>query len=222
MSLCHVMVVDDDTRLRRLLHTYLAENGFTVSEATKPSEADALLQVFAFDAIVMDVMMPEMDGITYTAKLRRRGLNTPILILTAKGDSQDRITGLESGADDYLPKPFEPKELLLRLNNLIKHHGVENKNQIAFGPYVYYHESHQLKKQDQIIPLTTAENELLVLMMDHANEILSREELAEMTHQDNARTIDVQITRLRKKIEADAKAPAFIQTVRGKGYRFIL
>jgi len=222
MNTCHIMVVDDDTRLRQLLHTYLAKNGFTVSEATKPSEADALLQVFAFDAIVMDVMMPELDGISYTAKLRKKNLKTPILILTAKGDSHDRIVGLESGADDYLPKPFEPKELLLRLNNLIKRNEGTGKNQMVFGPYTYYCETHQLKKQDQNISLTTAETELLDLMLQHANEILSREEIAQMMQQDNARTIDVQITRLRKKIELDAKAPVFVQTIRGKGYRFIL
>jgi len=221
MTAHHVLIVDDDTRLRQLLHAYLSKNDFTVSEAGKPSEADALLQLFVFDVIIMDVMMPEQDGISYTAHLRQKGLQTPILILTAKGDSQDRITGLESGADDYLPKPFEPKELLLRINNLIKRQTTA-KTQIAFGPYVYYSDIAQLKKQDQVIPLTTAESDLLNFLLQHANTTLSREELATMTHQDNIRTIDVQITRLRKKIESDAKKPIFIQTVRGKGYRIIL
>ncbi|MBP5344554.1 MAG: response regulator [Alphaproteobacteria bacterium] len=220
MTVQHVLIVDDDNRLRQLLHTYLAKQGFTVSEASKSSEASALLQLFVFDAIVMDVMMPEMDGITYTAQLRKQGLQTPILILTAKGDSQDRITGLESGADDYLPKPFEPKELLLRLTNLMKRKNAAT--QLTFGPYTYYEDVQQLKKQDQVIPLTAAECKLLGVLLQHANVALSREKLAEMTDQDNARTIDVQITRLRKKIEADIKKPVFIQTVRGKGYRIIL
>ena len=222
MTLSHILVVDDDTRLRQLLHAYLAQNGFTVSEASKPSEADTLLQVFDFDTIVMDVMMPEQDGISYTAKLRKKGLSTPILILTAKGDSHDRIHGLESGADDYLPKPFEPKELLLRIHNLIKHRSPDSKEQITFGSYTYYYETHQLKKGKQQIPLTNAESELLECLLKATNAVLSREELADMIHQENIRTIDVQITRLRKKIETDAKAPVFIQTVRGKGYRFII
>lgn len=222
MTLCHILIVDDDIRLRKLIQKYLTQNGFTVSEASKPSEASDLLKLFKFDAIIMDVMMPEQDGISYTAKLRKSDLTTPILILTAKGDSQSRITGLESGADDYLAKPFEPKELLLRLTNLIKRHMSDTKKQIIFGPYTYIFETKQLKMNDDIISLTSAEQELLEIMLNHANDALSREDLAEMTHQENARTIDVQITRLRKKIESDAKAPVFIQTVRGKGYRFVL
>ena len=222
MAIRHVLVVDDDVKLRQLLHAYLTKNDFTVSEAGKPSEADALLQLFVFDVIILDVMMPEQDGISYTAKLRRKGLQSPILILTAKGDSQDRIVGLESGADDYLPKPFEPKELLLRLNNLIKRQMTSSKTQITFGPYTYYSDTQQLKKQDRTISLTTAESELLSLLLQSANTAMSREELANKTHQNNVRTIDVQITRLRKKIETDVKKPVFIQTVRGKGYRIIL
>ena len=221
MTLRHILVVDDDIRLRQLIHRYLAQNDFTVSEAEKPSEASELLKVFQFDAIIMDVMMPEQNGIDYTAHLRKNHLTTPILILTAKGDSQSRINGLESGADDYLPKPFEPKELLLRLNNLIKRQASDSSKQILFGPYTYFVETNQLKRQDEVIVLTNAEQELLSCMLQHMNTTLSREELAEMTHQDNARTIDVQITRLRKKIEVDAKAPVLIQTVRGKGYKVI-
>ena len=222
MTVRHVVVVDDDVKLHQLLRTYLTQNNFTVSEAGKPSEADALLQLFVFDVIILDVMMPEQDGISYTAKLRQKGLQSPILILTAKGDSQDRIVGLESGADDYLPKPFEPKELLLRLNNLIKRQQVSVNAQVSFGPYTYYSDTQQLKKQDEIIPLTTVESALLGLLLQHVNTAISREELASKTHQNNVRTIDVQITRLRKKIEADAKKPMFIQTVRGKGYKIIL
>lgn len=221
MTLRHILVVDDDKRLRQLIHKYLVQNGFTVSEAEYPSQATDLLQIFQFDAIIMDVMMPEQDGISYTADLRAKKITTPILILTAKGDAQSRITGLESGADDYLPKPFEPKELLLRINNLIKRQSSETKNQVIFGPYTYIVDTKQLKKQDTIIPLTNVEQDLLDCLIKQPNTALSREELAKMTHQDNERTIDVQITRLRKKIEPDAKTPVLIQTVRGKGYKII-
>ena len=134
MTKNHLLVVDDDEKLRQLLDQYLSRSGFVVTEAENPKKADELLQIFSFDAIVMDVMMPYQNGVEYTHILRQKGLKTPILILTAMGDTLSRISGLEAGADDYLCKPFDPKELLLRLNNLLKHQQEEDQ-EIHFGPF---------------------------------------------------------------------------------------
>ena len=219
----HILVIDDDTRLRRLLKKYLTDNGFEVSEASNPNEADDLLALFVFDLIIMDIMMPQKSGLDYTKELRDRDLQIPILMLTAMGDSSNRITGLENGADDYLPKPFEPRELLLRINNIRRRvMALRHSDEVYFGPYTYNLTTGALLQNDTQIVLTTAEQELLKALASKAGETISREELGELLKTDNLRNIDVQITRLRKKLETDIKKPLCIQTVRGQGYLLVL
>lgn len=215
----HILVIDDDTRLRRLLKKYLIDNGFEVSEASNPNEADDLMELFVFDLIIMDIMMPQKNGLDYTKELREQGVQTPILMLTAMGDSSNRITGLENGADDYLPKPFEPRELVLRINNILRRVvALRNSDEVYFGPYTYNLTNGILVQNDTPISLTTAEQELLRALASKVGETISREELGELLQTDNLRNIDVQITRLRKKLEIDIKKPLCIQTVRGQGY----
>ena len=216
----HILIIDDDTRLRQLLDQYLTRNGFIVSEAANPLEAEHFLNLVRVDAMVMDIMMPQKNGDVFTKELRQKGVTTPILMLTAMGDTNSRITGLEAGADDYLPKPFEPKELLLRLTNLLKHNVVQNQPQIALGPYQYFPKTGYLSLNNTPIALTSAEQTLLDLLMKHLNTVVSRDSLAQWLNVDNERSVDVQITRLRKKLDPDSKLN-FIQTIRGKGYRVI-
>lgn len=216
----HILIVDDDTRLRQLLKSYLAKNGFIVSEASNANDAEDLLKYIKPNAIVMDIMMPQKNGDILTQELRQKGLLIPILILTARGDSASRIAGLEAGADDYLPKPFEPKELVLRLNNLIKHQIQVTETTFTFGPYTYQLQTGVLKQGDTNIPLTGAEQALLTYLIQQNNQIVSRETLAEQLNLENIRTVDVQITRLRKKLETGT-TEHIIQTIRGKGYRLI-
>ena len=223
MSQNHILVIDDDTRLRKLLQKYLSGNDFEVSEAANAEEALSLIQLFSFDLLVMDVMMPGKDGYTLTKQLRETGYDTPILMLTAMGDIDNRITGLENGADDYLTKPFEPKELLLRIHNILRRAQSKRQSEsVSFGPYTYKTTTGILLKEEEPVSLTTAEQELLRALAQKPNQILSREELADLLKTDNIRTIDVQITRLRKKIESDIKNPLYIQTVRGQGYSLVI
>ena len=214
----HLLIVDDDEKLCRLLDQYLTRSGFVVTRAGNPQEAEELLKLFSFDAIVMDVMMPYQNGVEYTHILRQKGLKTPILMLTAMGDTLSRISGLEAGGDDYLSKPFDPKELLLRLNNLLKHKSMVIDS-ITFGPFMY--KNGCLQKGGKKIDLTTAEQNLLMVLIQQLNQPVTREELARQTQTKTPRTIDVQITRLRQKIEEDVKHPFWIQTVRGKGYKLV-
>ena len=214
----HLLIVDDDEKLCRLLDQYLTRSGFVVTRAENPKEAEELLKLFSFDAIVMDVMMPYQNGVEYTHILRQKGLKTPILMLTAMGDTLSRISGLEAGGDDYLSKPFDPKELLLRLKNLLKHTSGATDS-FAFGPFIY--KNGCLQKNGKKIDLTTAEQNLLMVLMQQLNQPIMREELARQTQTKTPRTIDVQITRLRQKIEEDMKHPFWIQTVRGKGYKLV-
>ena len=215
----HILVIDDDTRLRRLLNKYLSDNGFDVTQASNPAEASQALDLFVFDLMIMDIMMPQKNGLEYTKELRDAGVTTPILMLTAMGDSSTRITGLENGADDYLPKPFEPRELVLRINNILKRiASLHPDDEIYFGPYRYHTKTAELFQNDAPVLLTTAEQDLLKALASKAGETISREELAEILKTDNLRSIDVQITRLRKKLETDIKKPQYIQTVRGQGY----
>ncbi len=218
----HILVIDDDLRLRKLLKKYLSENGFVTSEAANAKEAEDLLELFAFDLLIMDVMMPEKNGMDFTKELRENNLTTPILMLTAMADSDDRINGLEIGADDYLPKPFEPRELVLRINNILKRVTTLNLDEdVYFGPYKFNVQKGRLMKGDEPITLTTAEQALLQALAQKAGETVSREELGHLLETDNLRTIDVQITRLRRKIETDIKQPSCIQTVRGQGYTLV-
>lgn len=221
----HILVVDDDTRLRSLLQRYLREQGFLVSAAKDAIEAENFIQNFIFDLLIVDVMMPKITGLEFLNNLRAKGNNIPIIILTAMGETADRISGLEAGADDYLPKPFEPKELVLRINNILKRtiKAKELSSKLIFHGLSYDIEKGELRDNDgKIIHITPVEKTLLSLFGNNIGEVYTRDELAEVLGvTENQRTVDVQITRLRKKIETDTKNPRYLQTVRGKGYMLI-
>ena len=220
----HILVVDDDDRLRSLLKKYLTKNNFLVFEAKDAFDAKKLLNFIAVDFIVLDRMMPGKSGIEFAKELRKDSITYPVLMLTAMGETEDRIIGLESGIDDYLVKPFEPKELLLRINNILKRVKTEvvvsnDKNIVVLGDLVFYLDSQQLEQNGEVKYLTSSEARLLYLLASNKNEILSREQLInESGVIGEDRAIDVQINRLRKKIEPDAKQPKFLQTIRGQGY----
>jgi two-component system phosphate regulon response regulator OmpR len=221
----HILVVDDDTRLRGLLQRFLAENGFMVSQAADAAEARQALASLEFDLLIVDVMMPGEDGMSLTRSLRETK-DVPILILTAMGEADDRITGLETGADDYLTKPFEPRELLLRINAILRRarrpdaaEGETGRESLNLGACVYDMRRDELVCDGAPVRLTPAEASLLRELARRPGEILSREDLAAATGAArNLRTVDVQVTRLRKKIESDLRLPRYLQTVRGKGY----
>ena len=221
-----ILVIDDDTRLRKLLQKYLSENGFRVFAAANTAEADEMMAWYVFDLLVVDVMMPNESGIEFTKRLRAGGKTVPVLILTAMGQADNRIAGLESGADDYLPKPFEPRELLLRINSILRRvmskPPEKQKAEIKFGVHRYDLDEHVLYRGEEKIRLPVAEAALLQLLVERAGQEISRDDLARQTgNETNLRTIDVQITRLRRKIEPDASTPRYIQTIRGKGYSLI-
>lgn len=220
MSSPHILVVDDDTRLRELLRRYLSENDFIVSVASGAEEARRLLEGITFDLLVLDVMMPGEDGLSLTQSIREDG-NTPVLLLTARGEVEDRIAGLESGADDYLVKPFEPRELLLRISTILRRAAPPAaQGQLRLGDCRFDMERGELWRKDVLIKLTSVEERLLNALALAAGEAVSREALIEQSDIDSgARTIDVQVTRLRRKIEPNPRAPRFLQTVRGLGYR---
>ena len=218
----HILVIDDDNRLRRLLHQYLKENGFIVSEAANPEEARKMMDSFLFDILILDVMMPGENGFCFAKSLREKGIQVPILMLTAMGELQDRIEGLESGVDDYLSKPFDPKELLLRLNSILRRAAMvpekEKTGVLSFGSCLYDVDRAELSSEGHSIPLTQVERDLLRVLVDNLGKEVSRLDLAMQTGTENERTVDVQINRLRKKIEQSPKNPRYLQTVRGKGY----
>lgn len=221
----HILVVDDDTRLRSLLQRFLRDNGFMVSMAKDAETAREMLGNYKFDLLILDIMMPNETGLEFLAALRLES-NVPVIMLTAMGDTEDRITGLEAGADDYLPKPFEPKELVLRIKNIFKRAPAEKNlqtEQFNLGLCVYDTAKKELTaKQGQIIHITPVEQALLSVLCQKSGQIFSREKLAELLGAGQSpRSIDVQITRLRKKIEKDSKNPRYLQTVRGKGYMLL-
>ena len=219
----HLLVVDDDLRIRELLHRYLAGSGFRVTTAGDAAEARAKLANMQFDLVVLDVMMPGENGLDLTKALRRTG-RTPILLLTAMGEPEDRIAGLERGADDYLAKPFEPRELVLRIRNVLQRapaSGAAILRHVRFAAFRFDLERNELFRGDEPVHLTAAESSLLAALMRRPSDPISREALAEQAQfSGNVRTVDVQMTRLRRKIEADPKFPRYIQTVRGTGYVF--
>ena len=219
----HILVVDDDLRLRRLLQRYLEENGFAVSAAKDAENARFFLEQYQFDLLIVDVMMPNETGIEFLQKLRLES-NIPAIVLTAMGEAKDRINGLEAGADDYLPKPFEPKELVLRINNILRRIPASDKAKVLqFGDYVFDIEQKKCThKNGALVHMTPVELGILSILGQKCGQIFSREKLAEMLGAgQNPRSIDVQITRLRKKIEQDSKNPRYLQTVRGKGYMLL-
>jgi two-component system phosphate regulon response regulator OmpR len=229
-ELAHILVVDDDTRLRELLRRYLSENGFLVSAARDSAEARRLLAGLEFDMIVLDVMMPGEDGFSLTESLRRTN-PVPILLLTARGEVTDRIAGLERGADDYLSKPFEPRELLLRISTILRRAAMPGvarspsagTQRIAFGACVFHLRRGELLREDRPVHLTEVETVLLRALAERTGETVSREELIlEGGIDGNERAVDVQVTRLRRKIEPNPRAPRYLQTVRGAGSRLRL
>ncbi len=216
----YVLVVDDDDRLRELLRQYLSDNGYRVSTAKDAAEARAKLGGIAFDLIVLDVMMPGESGVELTRNLRQSE-SIPILLLTAMGEAEDRIGGLESGADDYLTKPFEPRELLLRIATILRRTRPAHAPAtiVRLGEAIFDPERDELVRGDEVVRLTTTEAGLLRAFSRSLGATLSREELCRQTGVDRGgRTIDVQVTRLRRKIEPDPRSPRYLHTVWGEGY----
>ncbi|MEM6384941.1 MAG: response regulator [Pseudomonadota bacterium] len=223
----HLLIVDDDERIRGLLQKFLIRHGFLVSSARDAAHADRILSGLDFDMIVLDVMMPGEDGIAYCRRLRAAREHMPILLLTAKADTQDRIHGLEAGADDYLPKPFEPKELLLRINSILRRVPAQDPADIvpkilSLGGLRYDVEKGTLWDSDTPVRLTATEAQLMRIFSAQPGAPLSRAKLVEDLGRDGGqaqeRAVDVQITRLRRKLEVDPKRPRYLQTVRGAGY----
>ncbi len=217
----HLLVVDDDTRIRSLLMQFLSANGFRVTVAGTAAEARRKLAGLDFDLLILDVMMPGETGVELTKSLRA-DKKVPILMLTALSETDSRIAGLEAGADDYLPKPFDPRELILRINNILRRGGpppVPKLEQIVFGPYTFNISRRELKKGGETIKLTDREQDILASFASKAGETIPRHELVAGDAEVGERTIDVQINRLRRKIERDPANPVWLQTVRGVGYR---
>ncbi|MBX3511338.1 MAG: response regulator [Hyphomonadaceae bacterium] len=217
----HLLLVDDDDRIRELLKRYLAQAGARVSAAPDAASARKLLQAMDFDLLILDVMMPVEDGFSL-AETVRKSSKVPIVLLTARGMPEDRIRGLSIGADDYVPKPFEPAELALRINAILRRTVAtrgEAPETVTFGPYAFNSARGELSRENALVRLTEAEVALLRVLAGRPGEVISREELAKRTGAGLERSVDVQVTRLRRKIEADPRAPIFLHTVRGVGYR---
>jgi len=222
----HLLIVDDDERIRELLKKFLMRAGFLVTAARDAAHARRVLAGLEFDLIVMDVMMPGEDGISLTSSLRET-LSTPIMLLTARGEIEHRIAGLEAGADDYLAKPFEPKELLLRINAILRRMPETPAQEAApkvlhLGPFRYDIDRGEMWQGEQLVRLTGTESQLMKIFAACPGEPVSRSKLVEDLGRDRGqaqeRAVDVQITRLRRKIEPNPKQPQYLQTVRGAGY----
>lgn len=216
----HILVVDDDNRLRRLLQRYLTEHGYHVTTAADAEEAKASLRNFAYDLLVLDVMLPGQNGISLTSELRQDA-DLPILLLTALGESDDRVNGLSAGADDYLVKPFDPRELLLRIATILRRAAppVPSQGPLRFGPFTFDPEAATLWRGDERIHLTDAELSLLQALAAQPGTPLSRHELARLSRVTGSdRAIDTQIARLRRKLEPEPRRPSHLLTKRGEGY----
>lgn len=227
----HLLIVDDDERIRDLLKRYLIRQGFLVTAARDAAQARRLLKGLAFDLIVLDVMMPGEDGVSLTRWLRGQ-MTTPLILLTARGEAQDRILGFEAGADDYIPKPFEPRELVLRINAILRRTPRGDSVPagpaiLVMGPLRYDIESGELRDGSEIVRLTQTEAALMRILAARLGDVVSREALVEQLGRDRGnqggeatqeRAVDVLITRLRRKLEQDPRRPRYLQTVRGEGY----
>lgn len=216
----HILVVDDDRRIRELLQTYLMENEFRVTVAPNAAEAREKMRAVVFDLMVLDIMMPGESGLALTEALREEGNQLPVLMLSALTDASDRIAGLETGSDDYLAKPFEPRELLLRIRGLLRRQEAQagRRMEVNFGPFQFHVQRGELRRDGELIRLTTREKEFLRLLASRAGTPVARNDLAPEGSEEGARSVDVQINRLRQKIEDDPSNPLFLQTVRGSGY----
>ncbi len=215
----HILVVDDDDRIRDLLKQFLSRSGFRVTVAADAEAARKLMDLLDFDLMVVDVMMPGEDGFSLTRWVRKRG-PTPVLILTARGLPDDRIEGLSLGADDYLPKPFEPQELVLRIEAILRRAGPKptGPRKVGLGPYEFDLDRGELSREGKMIRLTEAEAQLLKVLAQNAHAPVERLDLARGAADATGRAVDVQVTRLRRKIEHDPRNPRYLQTVRGVGY----
>ena len=226
-----IIILDDEAELRALLQRYLGSNGLTVRSVENAEQLDRLLAREPFDALILDLMMPGEDGLSVCRRLRVRGETIPILMLTAKGDPVDRIVGLEMGADDYLPKPFDPRELLARLHAMLRRQqmsgtvpAMQRNGCVRFGPFALDLAARQLTRGEQVVPLSSAEYAVLAALATHPNRPLGRERLRTLAHgrdhEATERSVDVQVLRLRRLIEDNPGSPRFIQTVWGVGYLF--
>jgi len=214
----HILVVDDDDGIRDLVKQYLNENNFLVTTANSAEDANKKIEVVKFDLIVLDIMMPGKSGLEFTQE-NKNAINTPIILLTAKGEVSERVEGLEVGADDYLPKPFEPKELVLRIKNILnKTKRRDLKRVIEFGSIKIDLNKHLIIKNSKEYKINNAEKIILEEMINSSGKTFSRDEIGRILNLDKERSIDVIITRLRKKIESDPKNPKYLQTIRGAGY----
>ncbi len=221
----HVLVVDDDRRLRDLLSSYLMKHGHRVTVAANTAEARGFLDGLAFDIIVLDVMMPGENGFDFASDLRRHS-QVPILMLTARGGPEERVRGLEIGVDDYLAKPFDPRELLLRIGSVLRRTRAEpvgkpEASSIRFGPFTFSLERGELRSGEELVRITEREREMLRLLCANAGASVTREALSGSGGAAQERTVDVLINRLRRKIEHDPANPVYLQTARGAGYRLI-
>jgi two-component system phosphate regulon response regulator OmpR len=220
----HILVVDDDRRIRQLLESYLSSNGFRVTVAASAAEARERMRGLVFDIVVLDIMMPGESGVAFTTALRAQNDKVPVLMLSALADTPDRIVGLESGSDDYLSKPFEPRELLLRIRNLLKRGDARpgGRGEVHFGDFVFNLPRGELRRAGELVKLTTRERDFLRILATRAGHPVARTELAPPGSEEGARSVDVQINRLRQKIEADPSLPLYLQTVRGSGYVLLI
>jgi two-component system, OmpR family, phosphate regulon response regulator OmpR len=220
----HLLIVDDDTRIRELLQKFLTGKGFRVTVAADAAEARRKLEGLDFDLLVLDVMMPGETGMALTQSLKEVR-DVPVILLTARAEAESRIAGLEAGADDYLPKPFDPRELVLRINNILKRAANTTRpkiDQLIFGPYTFSLVKKELRKGSQLVGLTGREQDIMMIFAANAGQTIARHELAGTGADVGERTIDVQINRLRRKIEDDPGNPVWLQTVRGIGYKLSL
>ncbi|MGC6516418.1 MAG: response regulator [Candidatus Puniceispirillaceae bacterium] len=215
----HILVIDDDDRLRELLRRFLSESGFRVTDAASAAQAGHLLQSLAFDLLIIDVMMPGQDGVSFLSEIRQTN-NVPALFLTALAETENRIDGLEAGADDYLAKPFEPRELILRIKRILSRQPQKpNDKTISFGAFIFEIDTGRLLDSGAPLHITTAERDLLAAFAKAPNETLSREDLHEQLEgRMEGRSIDVAIARLRRKLEDDPKKPVYLLTIRGAGW----
>ena len=219
----NILIIDDDERLRELLDEYLTEKNYKIYHSDDFNSGKEIIEYFIFDLIIVDRMMPSGDGINLINIIKEKS-NTPVILLTAMGEPENKIEGLKIGADDYLAKPFEPEELYLRIQKLLNLFSDINERSeiINFGDFTYNINDLQLKRKNNIIYLTEGENKLLIKLINKKNEIVLREELAEQDYDESElRKVDVQVTRLRQKIEKNPKQPHFLKTIRGKGYKLI-
>lgn len=221
----HLLVVDDDGRIRSLLHRFLSQNGYRVTVAASAAEARQRLDSLAFDLLVLDVMMPGENGLDLAKAVRARS-PVPILMLTARSEPDDRIAGLETGADDYLTKPFNPRELLLRVASILRRStssgSAASEPEVRFGPFAFHRGRGELKRGDEVIRLTDRERDLMAALAERPGQTVPRSAIAGDDAAPGDRAVDVVVTRLRRKIEADPANPILLQTVRGLGYRLLV